>query len=450
MSEVIENSFRGLVQALQTAKLYGTEHVKFGKSVDKAFEGFRAAFKERNDLVFGIVGEELAFEKEVMFDLSKATRPMIIYLKSRGIERMDFCSPMLKEELQKFLVFLVTPKEELKKEPQEHLLILGIRNINVGHIKSSEGGWWGGGGGGGGGAANDRELYESSLENFNQTLDKVLDNKEVDYLDLQFNVSGIFEALTNRHQEILKLTVLKRYDQVTFAHILNVSILSMFFASRLGLSREEALEIGIAALFHDIGKTYVSRKIIKKTDKLTDEEFEAIKGHTVFGAEILLKYVDTLGQLPVLAAFEHHLKSGFQGYPKMPYPRKPHLSSAIIGVCDIYDALSARRSYKKSMPSKMVYEILLKEKEKLHFPELVDDFFKIIGVFSIGTIVALSDSRIGIVRDQNEGDIFSPKVEVVYPADKKEIVDLKGNTAGLKIEKSLDPLAEGQPYVSLI
>ncbi len=443
MSEVIENSFRGLVSALQTAKLYGTEHAKFAKSVDIAFEGFQAAFKERNDLVFGIVGKELAFGKEVMFDLSKATRPMLIYLKSRGIERMDFYSPMVKEELQRFLVFLVTPKEELKKEPQEHLIILGIKNINVGHIKSGaekpeeE-------------AFNDLKLYDSSLENFSRTLNNVLEDKEVDYLDLQFNVSGIFESLISRHQELLKLTVMKRYDQVTFAHILNVALLSMFFASKLGLPRPEVLEIGIAALFHDIGKAYVSRKIIKKIDKLSAEEFEAVKSHTVSGAEILLKYVDTLGQLPVLVAFEHHLKSDFQGYPKMPYPRKPHLGSAIIGICDIYDALSARRSYKTSLPPAVIYGIFLKEKEKLHFPQLVDDFFKIMGVFPIGTLVVLSDSRIGVVREQNEGDIFSPKVEIIFPADKKGTLDLKENTSGLKIEKALDPLVEGLPYVSLI
>jgi putative nucleotidyltransferase with HDIG domain len=446
MSEVIENSFRGLVSALQTAKLYGTEHAKFAKSVDKAYEGFQAAFKEKNELVFGIVGEELAFEKEVMFDLSKSTRPMILYLKSRGIERMDFHSSMLKEELHKFLVFLVSPKEELKKEPQEYLVILGVKNINVGHITSK-----------GekldfsaGGAANYLKLYDSSLENFNHAMDNVLETKEIDYLDLQFNVSGIFEALASRHQELLKLTVMKRYDQTTFAHILNVAVLSMFFASKLGLPREEIMEIGIAALFHDIGKTSVSRKIIKKTDKLSPEEFEAVKGHTVSGAEILLKYVDTLGQLPVLAAFEHHLKSDFQGYPKMPFPRKPHLGSAIIGVCDIYDALSSRRSYKTSLPPLVVYGILLKEKEKLHFPELVDDFFKIMGVFPIGTLVVLNDSRIGVVRSENEEDIFSPKVEVVYPADKREVLNLKENTSGIKIDKSLDPLAEGQPYVSLI
>jgi len=446
MTEAVENSFRGLVKALQTAKLYGTEHPKFSKSVDIAYEGFQAAFKERNDLVFGIVGEELAFEKEVMFDLSKETRPVLVYLRSRGIERMDFYSHMVKEELQKFLVFLVTPKEELKKEPQEHLMILGIRNINVSRIKSASESMEGGPDG----APNDLKLYDSSLENFNQILDNVLENKEVDYLDLQFNVSSIFEALISRHQELLKLTVMKRYDQVTFAHILNVSLLSMFFASKLGLPWEEVLEIGIAALFHDIGKTYVSRKIIKKTEKLSVEEFEAVKGHTVFGAEILLKYVDTLGQLPILAAFEHHLKSDFQSYPKISFPRKPHLGSAIIGVCDIYDALCARRSYKVALAPNIVYYIMMKEKKRLHFPGLVDDFFRSMGVWPIGTLVVLNDSRIAVVREENEDEIFSPKIEVIIPENNKEIIDLKGKKGVLKIEKFLDPLTEGKPYAGLV
>ena len=446
MFEAVENSFRGLVSALQTAKLYGTEHAKFTKSVGQAYESFQAAFKERNELVFGIVGSELAFEKEVMFDLSKATRPMIIYLKSRGIERMDFSRPMLKEELHKFLVFLVSPLEEIKKEPQEHLAILGIKNIFVGKIKGSGQS----SGGFASGVVFDSQLYISAQENFNFTAENIRANREIDHLDLQFNVSGLFERLISGHQELLKLTVIKRYDQVTFAHIVNVCILSMFFASKLGLSRDEALEIGIAALFHDIGKTGVSRKIIKKTDKLSVDEFEAIKSHTIFGAEILLKYVDNLGMLPVLAAFEHHLKSDFQGYPKISFPRKPHLGSAIIGVCDIYDALCARRSYKSALAPNIVYDIMMKEKNRLHFPGLVDDFFRSIGVWPIGTLLVLNDSRIAVVREENWDDIFFPKVEVIMPENNKEIIDLKEKKGSVTIAKFLDPFTEGKPYLELI
>ncbi len=449
MFEAVENSFRGLISALQMAKLYGTEHAKFLKAVDQAYDGFQAAFRERSELIFGIVGEELAFEKEVMFDLSKATRPMIVFLKSRNIERLSFYRPMLKEELHKLLVFLVTPADEIKKEPREYLAAKGVKNIDLGQIKSSRD-QQPGAGGGAGGEASSQEIYHSAIENFSRTLEDVLDDKEMDSLGLQFNVAGIFESLSSSHQDLLKLVVMKRYDLLTFSHILNVSILSMFFSSKLGLSREESLEIGMAALFHDIGKTYISRQIIRKIDKLSPEEFEQVKGHTVAGAGMLLKYVDSLGMLPVLAAFEHHLKSDFQSYPKTAFPQKPHLGSGIIGVCDIYDALCARRSYKTSLPPVVVYGIMLKEKEKLHFPELVDDFFKIMGVFPIGSLVALSDSRIAVVRQQNEEDIFSPQVEAVFPLDKKESLDLKEDKNGLRIDRWLDPLAEGQPYLRLI
>jgi putative nucleotidyltransferase with HDIG domain len=444
MSEVVENSFRGLVAALQTAKLYGTEHAKFFKFLDKAYEGFQEAFKGREELVFGIVADELAFEKEVLFDLSRAAKPSIVYIRSRGIEKMDFRRLMTKEELRKLLELLVLPKEEAVRDPQDMLTSMGVKNIIVGKIKDAkekDGVME---------AINYLTMFDNSLDNFNRSLENVLQSRELDHTDLRFNVSMIFENLATRHSDFLKLTSMKRYDLTTFSHILNVSILSMFFATKLGIPKEEVLEIGTAALFHDIGKTYISRKILRKTDKLSVEEFETIKGHTVLGAEMLLKYVDTLGVLPVVVAFEHHLKSDFKSYPKMAFPRKSHLASAIIGVCDIYDALSTRRSYKASLAPVVVYEILMKEKEKLPYPGLVDDFFKVMGVFPIGTLVVLSDSRVAVVREENEGEIFSPKVEVVSPPDKKEMIDLLTDRSGLKIDKSLDPLLEGKPYIPLI
>ncbi len=444
MLEAIESSFRSLISALQTAKLYGVEHAEFTKSLDKAYQGLEGIFREREELVLGIVGDELAFEKEVMFDLSKSIKPMIVFLKSRGIEKMIFSRALTKEELRQFLIFLTAPKEEEQKQPQEFLESRGVRNINVGRLKEStekleaaE-------------AVNYFALYESSKDKFTQSVDNILEDKEFDPQNVRFNVSSLFESLVCGHRELLKLTVVKRQDFTTYTHILNVTILSMFFASKLGLSKEDIQDIGIAGLFHDIGKTYIARKIIKKTDKLSDEEFEKIKGHTVLGAEILLRYVDTLGIMPVLGAFEHHLKNNSKGYPKMAFPQKPYLGSAIIEVCDIYDALSARRSYKASLSPKAVYDILIKEKDILPSPQLVDDFFRIMGVWPIGSLVVLNDSRIAVVREENQNDIFSPVVEVISPPEKKEIINLAEKKPELIIEKFLDPLTDGKPYVPFI
>lgn len=449
MLDKIENAFRGLITAFQIAMLYGTEHPKFNKFLDKAYQSLQEVLEDREELVIGIVGEELAFEKEILFELSRTYSSIIIYLKARGIERIAFNRLMDKEELSRFLSFLIKPKDEIKKDLQEYLNLAGIKNITAGKIKVS--------------AAVDLSrhegvlqavdyinLYNSSLDSIQQSLENVLNAQDFDYLNLRFGVSNVLENLGSRYQELLKLTVVKRYDINTFVHILNVSILAMYFSSKLGLNKDDILDIGIAALFHDIGKIYISRQILKKSEPLTDVEFSKVESHTLFGAEILLKHVDTLGILPVVVCFEHHLRVGLKSYPKIFFPQEPHIASSIVSICDVYDAIFQRRVYKKSYPPNVVYEIMIKAKDDFFRPQLMDNFFKIIGVWPIGTIVTLSDKRIAVIRDENEDDIFSPKVEVIFPQDKKEFIDLKERKDQVRIEKSLDPLAEGKDYMSLI
>ena len=152
----------------------------------------------------------------------------------------------------------------------------------------------------------------------------------------------------------------------------------------------------------------------------------------------------------MIICFEHHLKYDLTGYPKVAFGRKPHVASLIVQICDVYDALSQRRGYKSDYPPKMIYEIMIKEKGGTFEPRLLDKFFKIIGVWPVGTIVALNDGRIAVVREENEEDIFSPKVVVIVPLDKKEKIDLKAAGARLKIERSLNPLNEGKDYLPLI
>jgi putative nucleotidyltransferase with HDIG domain len=448
MLDRIENALRSLIIALQMAMLYGTKHPRLNKFLDNAYESLQEVLKDREELVIGIVAEELAFEKEILFELSRTHRPIIMFLKARGIERIAFHRPMDKEELVKFISFLMTPKDEIKKDVQEYLNLAGIKNINAGKIKVS--------------AANlSRQegvlealdfinLYNNSMDNIQQSLESVLNAQDMDYLNLRFGITNVLENLVSRYQELLKLTVVKRYDINTFVHIMNVSILSMYFSSKLGLNKDDILDIGIAALFHDIGKIYISRYILRKAKGLTEVEFSKIQSHTLSGAEILLKYVDTLGILPVVVCFEHHLRAGFKSYPKLSYSQRPHIASCIVAICDVYDALFQRRTYKANYPPNVVYEIVTKERENFFEPQLVDNLFKIIGVWPIGTIVILNDKRIAVVRDENEDDIFSPKVEVVFPQDKKEFIDLREKKDQIKIEKYLDPLGEGKDYVSLI
>lgn len=443
MLEKIENLLRDLMSALQIARLYPAWHPEFKKGIDKAYLSLQDVLKTRPSLVVGIVGQELAFEKEIFFDLSKTLKPMIIYLKDRGIERIEFLSGLTHEELSKFISLLVAPKEEIKAEPQKALSLSGVRNIIVAKITT-------GISVASGKPSGYLRNYEESLEKISSSLENVLNEEDIDYLSLRFDVTNFMDNLMNRYQEFLNFATMKRYDLKTFSHILNVSILSMYFASKIGFNKEQVVNIGTAALFHDIGKLYISRGLLKKPYKLTEGEYSQIKSHVIIGAEILLKYVETLGILPVVVCFEHHLRYDLKGYPKVSFYRKLNIASLIVSICDVYDALSQRRNYKSDYPPPMIYELMVQEKGRAFQPQLIDKFFRIMGVWPIGTIVALKDERIAVVREENEEDIFSPKVEVIAPAERREIIDLKAADEQGKIQRALNPFNEGKEYLGLI
>jgi putative nucleotidyltransferase with HDIG domain len=242
---------------------------------------------------------------------------------------------------------------------------------------------------------------------------------------------------------------MKHYDEVTFGHLVNVSILSMYFSWKLGFAKDDFLDISTAALFHDIGKIFISRKIIKKPGGLSVGEFAAMKSHTILGAQILMGYSESLGVISPIVAFEHHLRYDLKGYPKLRFAQAPHTSSLIVSICDVYDALTQRRSYKRDYPPDMIYQLMNREKGGLFHPQLLDRFFQIFGVWPIGTVLLLSNKAIAIVREQNQNDIFNPIVEIVLPQNDRRLLNLKEDKS-VRIEKFLSPLSEGKDYLHLI
>jgi len=222
----------------------------------------------------------------------------------------------------------------------------------------------------------------------------------------------------------------------------------MYLACRLGFSRKDSTSISIAGMFHDIGKLYIKRNILQKPGRLKVDEFSEMESHTVLGVEILMKQTEALTVLPSVVAFEHHIGYDCSGYPKISLLKKPHIASLIIMVCDIYDALTRRRSYKSDYPPEVIYEIMLNERGKKIFPPVFDKFFQIMGVWPRGTIVSLNNGKICIVRKENENDIFSPQVELVEEPG-KGIINLADDKR-FKVSHSLNPFREGKQYIDLI
>src|SRR5205085_5350370 len=162
-------------------------------------------------------------------------------------------------------------------------------------------------------------------------------------------VEGLADAVTQNRTALMALTAMRDYDNYTFTHMVNVSILAMAQARALGIDGKLLREFGMSALMHDIGKVRTPKEILNKPDKLTDQEFVIMRRHVVDGAEILRR----TPEMPILApvvAFEHHLRNDGTGYPFGVKRPTLNLGTMMCGIADVYDAMRSQRAYQQAFP----------------------------------------------------------------------------------------------------
>ena len=173
------------------------------------------------------------------------------------------------------------------------------------------------------------------------------------------------------------LASVKRADEYTYIHVVNVGILTISQAERLGFSGKRLHDIGIAAMLHDIGKVFIPDEIINKPNSLSPEERSIMETHTVKGTRYLLG-LDGIPRIAVFAAAEHHLGYDGSGYPHIRRGWKPSVVAQMIAIADIFDAMRSRRIYKEPQPLSLILETLQKMKGTKIDPLLVDNFLKLL------------------------------------------------------------------------
>ena len=164
-------------------------------------------------------------------------------------------------------------------------------------------------------------------------------------------IDNLAQAVAQNRTALVALTALKEYDNYTFTHMVNVSILTMAQARALSVEGGLLREFGLAALMHDIGKVRTPIELLHKPDKLTDREFEVVRMHVVDGAEILRRTPDMPALAPVVA-FEHHLRLDGTGYPVGVTRSKLNLGTMLCSIADVYDAMRSQRAYQEVVPDR--------------------------------------------------------------------------------------------------
>jgi len=260
-----------------------------------------------------------------------------------------------------------------------------------------------------------KRLYNQAVGAANSVWDSALTEGKPDATVARGMVDGLAQAVAQNRTALLALTTLKDYDNYTFTHMVNVSILTMGQARGLGIDGPLLREFGLAALMHDIGKVRTPLEILNKPEKLTDDEFTIMKRHVVDGAEILRMTPDVPALAPVVA-FEHHLRQDLSGYPSNIGHRRLNLCTQIVTIADVYDALRSTRVYRDGLPSDRIKSIMGKKDDPAFNQRLLRRFINLIGLFPIGTLVRLQTEEIGVVVHEHPSDPFRPQVKLIRDA----------------------------------
>jgi HD-GYP domain-containing protein (c-di-GMP phosphodiesterase class II) len=263
-------------------------------------------------------------------------------------------------------------------------------------------------------------------------------------------VESMVDALLSEEQLLVGMTSIKDYDDYTYHHSINVSILSIAVGQRIGLNRRHITALGIAALFHDIGKTEIPKEVLNKPSKLNEEEWEVMRRHPFWGAMSILKLkgLDEISVQNAIVAFQHHINYDLSGYPKLREPVELSFYSRIITIADRYDAMTASRVY-KTMPMSPDRTLgFMMEKSGIELdPVLLKFFVNMVGSYPAGTLVLLDTGEMGLVYEGNHIMPDRPKVMIIVNASGSKgdgfSTDLaeKDPTGGFKrtVTKTLDP-----------
>lgn len=229
-------------------------------------------------------------------------------------------------------------------------------------------------------------------------------------------VHSIIDQISADESALMELASIKDFDEYTYAHSVNVSIYSLTLGFRVGLSRRELSELGFAALFHDIGKTRLPHDLVTKDERFNEFDWIQMRQHPILGAMAIADTLklETYSARALVAAYEHHINPDGSGYPTLAEQRPTSLYSRIIAIADAFDALTSGRVYIKHRipPGEVLRKMMYKMAVKFD-SFLLKLFINIIGIYPVGTLVLLSDKRIGIITKTNRNEMNRPELRLI-------------------------------------
>jgi putative nucleotidyltransferase with HDIG domain len=407
--QLYDELLRRFASGVRAAQLYASDHPLVGRNTEGLLTVLKTLHTWQHSIAIGIVGTQLVVSDTPMVKASLGMADLIKRLKDQKIERIAFERGITADEATKFVRAVAALGG--KGDTSEHTW--PFAHIRVGRITTEERR----SDGIGGDMAAIRQLYSNAVAVAEVAWESAETEGQPDLPAALQAVEGLADAVTQNRTALVALTAMRNYDNYTFTHMVNVSILTMGQARALGIEGQLLREFGLSALMHDIGKVRTPKEILNKPDKLTDEEFTIMRRHVVDGAEILRR----TPEMPILApvvAFEHHLRIDGSGYPfRVTRPGGLNVGTMLCGISDVYDAMRSQRAYQQAFPTDRILAVLKRNDGTQFDQHLVRRFVQLLGIYPPGNLVRLSSGEIAVVTQVHAPDPHRPRVRVLIAKD---------------------------------
>lgn len=230
---------------------------------------------------------------------------------------------------------------------------------------------------------------------------------------IRFLVGHILQDIVNRRGVLSNIMDMRSYDDYTYMHCIKVCALSMVLGMGLNLSKQGLVEIGVGAIMHDIGKIFVPLQILNKPIGLNLHEYSEVQQHANHGFSILREYTN-ISLVSAHVAYQHHERYDGSGYPRRLKGDEIHIYARLVAVADVYDALTSNRVYRRAyLPHQAVEYIMAGAGTQFSY-KVVQAFLQHVPMYPVGSIVRLTDNRVGAVVDVNQGLVGRPVVRILY------------------------------------
>jgi len=399
-----EDLVRRIATAVRGADLYSPSHPLVQRGIDNLVSAAQQALQHAPSIIVGFIDDEVVVDGS---RLPRGTAALVGFardLREREVEKITLSRGLTRDEIRAFVSVLGDRKSKVPLPDQ--LTSRGVRNIALGRVVVEE--------------VTDeqagivaaRRVYTTAVQAAETLWDAAKAGEQPDPGAARKIIDGLARLVTQDRTSLMALTALKKYDNYTFTHMVNVSALAMAQARALNLDGALLREFGFAALMHDIGKVNTPLEVLNKPGKLTNEEFAIMKRHVVDGAHILRRTPEMPALAPIVA-FEHHLKQDLSGYPENIGSRKLNLCTMIVSIADVFDALRSNRPYREGMATARIRSIMGEQGNPAFNQVLLKRFVNLMGLFPIGTLVRLNTDEIAVVTAEHPTDPFRPQVKII-------------------------------------